>query len=140
MNQTFEKLLHILYYSPNVGATSIKKLYEKVKNRGITQKQVREFIEKQESHQMFKKKYFPIYAQFKNQIYQMDLIDMSDLSSSNKNFKYLLTCIDVYSRFVYMVPIKNKMTSTIIEALEEIFKVAKPETITVDQGSEFTNL
>ena len=73
---TNDKLLHILYYSPNVGATSIKKLYEKVKNRGITQKQVREFIEKQESHQMFKKRntkinYFPIFAQLKNQIFQM---------------------------------------------------------------------
>ena len=53
---TNEKLMHELYYSPAVQATSLKRLYDKFKNKGITQKQVKEFLDKQESHQLFKKK------------------------------------------------------------------------------------
>ena len=50
-----EKLMHELYYSPLTQATSLKKLYDKVRNKGITQKQVKEFLDKQETHQVFKK-------------------------------------------------------------------------------------
>ena len=65
---------------------------------------------------------------------------MSNLANANKNYKYMLTCIDVYSRFVYIIPMKNKSTSTIIDAFEQIFKIAKPEQLTVDQGSEFISI
>ena len=47
-----ERLIHILFYSPT-GATSVNKLYQKLKHRGITRKEIQEFIDKQESHQKF---------------------------------------------------------------------------------------
>ena len=50
-----EKLMEIYYYSPNQQYTSIKKLYDLLKHRGITYDEVKEYIQKQESHQLFKK-------------------------------------------------------------------------------------
>ena len=55
INLANEKLLNVLYYSPSTGISSAKKLYEKVKQRGITFQQVKDYISKQEAHQIFKK-------------------------------------------------------------------------------------
>ena len=52
---TKEVLLTNLYYSPETQFTSIKSLYDAVKNKKITQNEVKQFIQKQESNQLFKK-------------------------------------------------------------------------------------
>ena len=139
---TKEILLSNLFYSKNTQYTSIKSLYDAVKNKGITQAEVRSFLQKQDTTQLFKKPkrikhYFPIFAKHKYEILQMDLVDMSDISTANKNYKYLLIAIDVFSRLAFVVPMKNKFTSTIIESTKDILNVTKPTIINVDQGSEF---
>ena len=78
---TNENLLMYLYYSPSVGATSIKKLYERVKERGITMQEVKDFISKQATNQVFKQmkrphRYFPIVAKYKHEILQIDLVSI----------------------------------------------------------------
>ena len=92
---TKEVLLWNLFYSIGAQFTSIKSLYDQVKNKGITYDEVRDFIQKQESSQLFKRKkritnYFPITANFRFEILQIDLVDMSDIATANKNYKYLL--------------------------------------------------
>ena len=52
---TKEILLTNLYYSPETQFTSIKSLYNTVKNKKDTQNEVKQFIQKQESNQLFKK-------------------------------------------------------------------------------------
>ena len=101
-----KKLLEILFYSPNTQFTSIKSLYEQVKKRGITYDEVKEFVQKQEATQLFKrqkriKNYFPIVAKHKYEIMQIDLVDMSDIASVNENYKFLLVCIDVFFTFSF---------------------------------------
>ena len=54
MATTNEKLIKVLYYTPT-GATSVNKLYQKLKHRGITKTEIQQFIDKQESHQLFKR-------------------------------------------------------------------------------------
>ena len=54
-NETKEILLTNLFYSPDTQFTSIKTLYDAVKNKKITQREVKEFIQKQEVNQLFKK-------------------------------------------------------------------------------------
>ena len=129
------------YYSPSIQATSVKKLYDLVKNRGITMKQVKEFIQKQEAQQLFQKpkavNYFPIFADHRNEIFQVDLMDVSNLAGANKHVKYLLTCIDVYSRFAFVIPMTNKESSTVTKAMKEVLKEVTPEVITTDIGSEY---
>ena len=141
MNETQRFFLAHNYYSPSIQATSVKKLYELVKNRGITMKQVKEFITKQEAQQLFQKpktvNYFPIFSSHKNEIFQVDLMDVSNLAGANRNVKFLLTCIDVYSRFACGVPMTNKDSSTVAEAMKQVLKVGIPETTTTDLESEY---
>ena len=54
-SNTKDILLSNLYYSSNTQFTSIKSLYNALRNKGITINDVKEFINKQESHQIFKK-------------------------------------------------------------------------------------
>ena len=139
-----QKLLEILFYSPNTQFTSIKSLYEQVKKRGITYDEVKEFVQKQETTQLFKRQkrishYFPIVAKHKYEIMQLDLIDMSDIASANENYKFLLACIDVFSRLAYIVPMKNKESRTVNESIEEIIELNSPIKLQCDNGKEFDN-
>ena len=137
---TKEVLLTNLYYSPNTQFTSIKSLYDAVKNKKITYNEVKLFIQKQESNQIFKKQthvvhYFPIYAKHKFDVLQLDLVDLSNLATANKNYKYLLPY--VYSRLGFVVPMKNKTAPTVNAALIEILDQTEPTMINCDNGSEF---
>ena len=114
-NSVDDKLLKVLYYSPSTGISSAKKLYETVKQRGITFQQVKYYISKQEAHQILKKQpiikiYFPIDAKNKNEVLQTDLADMSNISSVNDGVNLLFIAIDVFSRLSYVIPLRNKNT------------------------------
>ena len=66
---------------------------------------------------------------------------MDQLSKWNKGFKYLLTVIDVFSKFAWVKPLKDKKGSSITAAFADIIKKykRKPEYLWVDKGSEFYN-
>jgi len=144
MNSTEENLLKVLFYSPSTSTTSIQKLYDKVKHRGISLKQVRDFVNRQEAHQLYKhhkriKHYFPIVAKRKFEILQIDLADLSDIASANKGIKYLLVCVDVFSRFALVTPLINKTAKLIIPAMNEIINLTHVKIINCDNGSEWTS-
>ena len=69
----------------------------------------------------------------------MDLVDMSDVSRANGNYKYLTVGVDVFSRVAFVVRMKNKQMSSIIESGEEVLDNTSPNIINGDNGSEFTN-
>ena len=67
-------------------------------------------------------------------------MDVGKLASYTKGFKYLLTCIDVLSRYAWVVPLKDKTGKTLKEAFEVIFKLGRqPIRLQTDRGTEFTN-
>ena len=73
-------------------------------------------------------------------LWDMDLADVSNLKSYNDNILYFLIVIDVFSRYLWLVPLKNKQHNGIIEALRGIFsKGRKPYRIRSDKGSELKN-
>ena len=83
-----------------------------------------------------------VYSQFKDNIWGVDLADMKLLSKQNKSIKYLLCAIDLYSKYTFVVPLKDKKGISITNAFKKIIKQSgrKPnKTIWVDQGSEFYN-
>jgi transposase InsO family protein len=72
--------------------------------------------------------------------WQADLVDLAKLSSYNKGLKYLLTCIDVLSRYAWVVPLKDKTGKTLKDAFQFIFKSGRrPIRLQTDKGNEFTN-
>ena len=66
---------------------------------------------------------------------------MQQLKSHNNGFRYLLNVIDVFSKFVWSIPIKDKTGKTITESFDYIVKTSKrrPEKLWVDNGTEFYN-
>ena len=82
-----------------------------------------------------------VYSQFKDNIWGEDLADMESLSRKNKSIKYLLCVIDLYSKYVFVIPLKDKKGISIVNAFNKIIKQSnrKPNKIWVDQGGEFYN-
>ena len=74
-------------------------------------------------------------------IWGIDLITMIKYSKQNKNYKYILTVIDFFSKYSWCYPLKNKKSEEIINSFNDIFKKSKrkPSMIQSDEGTEFTN-
>ena len=82
-----------------------------------------------------------VYSQFKDNIWGVDLADMQSLSRKSKGIKYLLCAIDLYSKYAFVIPLKDKKGISIVNAFNKIIKQSnrKPNKIWVDQGGEFYN-
>ena len=85
-----------------------------------------------------------VYSQFKDNIcniWGVDLADMQSLSEKKKGIKYLLCAIDLFSKYAFVVPLKDKIGISITNAFKKIIKQSnrKPNKIWVDQGGEFYN-
>ena len=82
-----------------------------------------------------------VYLQFKDNIWGVDLADMQSLSRKNKGIKYLLCVIDLYSKYAFVIPLKDKKGISVVNAFDKIIKQSnrKPNKIWVDQGGEFYN-
>ena len=82
-----------------------------------------------------------IYSQFKDNIWGVDLADMQSLSRKNKGIKYFLCAIDLYSKYAFVISLKDKKGISIVIAFNKIIKQSnrKPNKIWVDQGGEFYN-
>jgi hypothetical protein len=72
-------------------------------------------------------------------VWCVDFMDMKALAKQNKNYKYILMVIDVFSKFGWAIPIKFKTGEAVKTALESILKEASPKKIWAEQGSEFYN-
>ena len=79
------------------------------------------------------------FAKGIDDLYQADLADMRNLSPYNDGFCYILTCIDVFSRYAFAVPIKDKRGLTVSAALEKIFAERVPNMLQTDRELEFLN-
>ena len=63
-----------------------------------------------------------VYSQFKDNIWGVDLADMQSLSRKNKGIKNLLCVIDLYSKYAFVVPLKDKKGISIVNAFNKIMK------------------
>ena len=82
-----------------------------------------------------------VHTAFKDNIWDADLADMQLLSKYNKRIRFLLCVIDIFSKYAWVVPLKDEKGVSIVTAFEIIFKQSnrKPNKIWVDKGSEFYN-
>ena len=82
-----------------------------------------------------------VYSGFRDNICGADLADMQLISKFNKGFRFLLCVIDIFSKYAWVVPLKDKKSISIVNAFQKILKESdrKPNKIWVDKGSEFYN-
>ena len=82
-----------------------------------------------------------VYSSFKDNIWGVDLADMQLLSKFNKGFRFLLCAIDIFSKYAWFIPLKDKKGISIVNAFKQTLKESnrKPNKIWVDKGNEFYN-
>ena len=82
-----------------------------------------------------------VYSVYKNYIWAADLTDMQLISKFNKGFRFLLCAIDIFSKYAWIFPLKDKKGMSIANAFQSILNKSnrKPNKIWADKGSEFYN-
>lgn len=83
----------------------------------------------------------PYYVYEKRQQVQMDLIDISSLKKYNNNITFLLVAIDVFTKFGWIKPLKQKTAVETLRGIQSIFHDMGdlPKSILFDRGKEFVN-
>ena len=120
-------------------ATMVYKFFHRKAGSGIS---VNEQLAKELRKPVIKKfKRRKVYARFKDNIWAEDVAEMESLSSKNKNIKYLLCVIDVFTNYAWVKPLKDKKSKTVLNAFIEIVNESnrKPNKLWVDQGTELYN-
>ena len=66
---------------------------------------------------------------------------MQEWSKDNKGYRYMLNVVDVFSKYAWSIPLKDKTGKTTLDAFKQIVKTSnrKPKHIWVDKGKEFYN-
>ena len=138
-----------LYYDPKspagyAGEQALYKLARK-SSKTVKLKDVRNWLKKQQTytlHKPIRRKFLrrkTVVAGIDHQ-WQADLADMSKLSNSNDKFKFLLCIIDVFAKYAWVVPIKDKTGKTLANAFKSVLKSGRsPKSLQTDKGTEFKN-
>ena len=82
-----------------------------------------------------------VYSAFRDNIWGADLADMQLISNFNKIFRFLLCVIDIFSKYAWVVPLKDKKCVSIVNAFQKISDDSdrKPRKIWLDKGIYFYN-
>ena len=82
-----------------------------------------------------------VYSTFQDNTWGADLAHMQMVSKFNKGFRFLLCVIDIFNKYAWVVPLKDKKDISIVNAFQSILKDSnrKPNKIWVDKGIEFYN-
>ena len=143
-----EQLLHQLYYdkrSPAYlgGKQTLLRLAQR-NNPAVRREDVNDFLAKQNTYTLHK----PIRRRFpRNQVmaydidshWQADLCDMQKLKMHNSHYQYILTVVDVLSKYAWAEPIKRKTPEEVTRAFRKILEESgrQPHWLMTDRGNEF---
>ena len=117
----------------------VRKLYPLVKYKDIEK-----FLISNDSYTLHKpvrapRKYRRIYTKFIGYLYQIDLVDMSKFSRENDGFKWIITCIDTFSKKAWVFKTKDKTGLSVTRAMKNLLQEQRPHKIQFDEGKEFLN-
>jgi len=129
------------HYYPS--ADKLKKILEKDGVK-VPVSNIKKVISTQEAYQLHHKPVKKIKAHMIafhfNEKWIADLSDMSNFSSKNNGYKWILFVIDVFTRKLNAKKIKNKSSSSVLDAFKSIVNEwGIPLYLLSDNGSEFTN-
>ena len=135
--------LHTAYTTPSApgsfgGAHNLKRYADK------TRRKTEHYLSQQDAYTLHKqhRKRFPrrkTLSKGIGDLCQADLVDLSNLSRYNDSHRYLLTCIDVFSKKAWVIPLLTKSSKHVTEAFEKILASARCRMLQTDKGSEFVN-
>ena len=116
-----------LYYDPArpTAFSTLRKLGVAAKN--IKLDDIRDWLEKQDAytlHRPIRKRFArnPYSVNNVMDVWECDLVDVQALGRFNDNYKYILSVIDVFSKFLHLVPLRSKTGTAVSSAFTSIFK------------------
>lgn len=127
-----------------IAFSGIQQIYSYYKGKFPINK-IKEFLAGNESYtlhrEFHKQKRNMSFTNFKRYQFQMDLVEVQQLSKFNDNVRYLLNVIDTFTRYAFVRPLKDKRAITVLEEFKSILLEAKdkPYMIVMDRGTEFMN-
>ena len=138
------KLLEAAFVTPRAsgsfgGVKSLKRY------TGESYGKIKRFLAGQEAHTIHKplRRKFPrrkTYSKGINDLYQADLIDLTNIARYNDKHRFVLTVIDVFSKRAWAVPVLNKSAQRITDAFEKVLSLSGIcRMLQTDRGSEFIN-
>jgi hypothetical protein len=145
-----ENLFAKIYLDPRhpAGFSSKKKLLHAAQkqDRKIKPADLSKWLRGQPTYTLHKpaRKRFPRRQTVSNGIdyqWQIDLVSMQNVKRHNDGYNYLMTIIDVFSRYAWVIPLKTKQGTEVANALERLFSQEKrqPKYLQSDLGGEFIN-
>ncbi|VDI34581.1 Hypothetical predicted protein [Mytilus galloprovincialis] len=148
MNDQY-KVLEKIYYQFSQGGAYVgpDKLYRILKSKGITLgiHRVRKWLQDQDSYSLQKparksfRKARVVVSGIDDQ-FDADLANMSNLKDSNDQFSQLLFVIDIFSKYLWIQPLKNKTAKEVVRGFQVIFQNGrKCNKLRTDNGTEFTS-
>lgn len=124
---------------------SLRTLKNKVKH-SISTNEIKKWLQNQDVFTLHKNVKYNIKRNHYNisnigDLYEMDLIDVVKDKKQNDGYSFILTCIDVFSKFAWVRPVKNKTGLEITRAFNDILKNNDriPIAVQTDRGREFKN-
>ena len=111
---------------------------------GRSEREVKKFLDGQDAYTLHKTKRFRFprrktYSKGINNLFQIDLVDLSNLSSFNDGMRYLLTCIEVFTKRVWAIPVRRKSARDVTEVFRKILTEQTCNMVQSDKGTEFLN-
>ena len=138
LKQNYENIKHPLYLS---GITQIYKYYK----GKLSQNLIEDFLQTVPTYvthrQVKKPRRNPTYVYYRRYQMQMDMVEISNVKKANKNYAYILTCIDIFTRKAFAKPQYTKTGEETCNNIREILIEAeeKPFCVLFDHGREFEN-
>lgn len=146
--KSIEKILTDIYYDPSNSASfsSVRKLHEAAcqVNPEITLSYVKKWLKGELTYTLHKPvirkfKRNPVVVEYMDDQWQADLVELREFRKDNNGNNYILTVIDIFSKYAWVQPLKDKSGKSLVQAFTDIFKLRKPSKLQTDKGKEFIN-
>ena len=138
------QILNQTYYNLKTGLGGIVVFYKYICSKyiNIKRQEVADFLKSKPLYQIVRKDRHrvnkPILAYNNNSIFSIDLIDMNYFIQHNRRYRYILTCVDVFSRHLWLEKLKKKEAGEYKQAMIRITNRAgvRPDSFLSDNGLE----
>ena len=121
-----------------------RRFLEGLKSAGVPTRGAKGALKKIDSYTLHKPvkrppKFRRIYTKGIGYLLNIDLVDMSAWVRENDGYKWLITCIDTFSKKAAVFKTKNKSGIAIVNALKSYLEQIRPIKVEFDSGREFYN-
>ena len=142
---SWERYLKKIYYDPSNPASfsGPDKLYRFVRKDGkfvLSKYKIRKWLQRQEPYSLQR----PLKRSFKrNKVivkgiddqWDVDLMDMTKFAKYNNGYNFILVVIDIFSKYVWLRPLKDKKRESVSTALEDVLTEGRsPNRVRTDKG------